>query len=220
MLAYAANRPVAGKRESSPNALLAVISVHVALFAAVMSSKVDVSRIIRNDPPLIHIPVRPAPPPPGTTAHPRQQPQTHVTQVDRRTVIHKTTDRAADEPATDDHPIEIASGGGTGTPYIPPQPTTAPIRHEAQLLTSAADLKPPYPASKLAAEREATLQLALTIDGNGRVIAVEPVGYADQEFLASARRHIMSHWRYRPATEDGRAISSTLTVTLRFQLDG
>jgi periplasmic protein TonB len=38
--------------------------------------------------------------------------------------------------------------------------------------------------------------------------------------LDAARRYIIDHWRYRPATEDGRAVTSTVTITLDFQLEG
>jgi len=79
---------------------------------------------------------------------------------------------------------------------------------------------PPYPSSKLITEEEASLTLRLTIDERGRVIAVEPVGRADPVFLAAARRHLLARWRYKPASEDGRAIASTAVITLRFQLDG
>ena len=81
MLAYASNRPLVGKGESSPNALLVIISVHVALLAAVMSSKVDVARIIHREPPLIKIPL-PAPDPQPTRPTPVRQQPTHITQVD------------------------------------------------------------------------------------------------------------------------------------------
>jgi len=64
------------------------------------------------------------------------------------------------------------------------------------------------------------LRLRLTIDERGRVIAVEPVGRADKVFLEAARRHLLAHWRYRPASEGGRAVTSSTVITLRFQLDG
>jgi protein TonB len=89
-----------------------------------------------------------------------------------------------------------------------------------QLATSASELKPPYPASKLITEEEATLRLKLMIDERGRVIAVDPVGNADRTFLEAARRYLIAHWRYKPATEDGRAVGSSMVITLRFQLDG
>ena len=64
------------------------------------------------------------------------------------------------------------------------------------------------------------LTLRLSIDERGRVIGVEPVGRADRAFVEAARRHMMAHWRYAPASEDGRAIRSSVTVTMRFMLDG
>ena len=51
-------------------------------------------------------------------------------------------------------------------------------------------------------------------------MAVEPVGRADAVFLAAARRHLLAHWRFKPASDDGRAVASTTVITLRFQLDG
>ena len=57
------------------------------------------------------------------------------------------------------------------------------------------------------------------IGERGRVTAVEPIGRAESAFLAAARRHIMAHWRYRPATSDGRGVATTLVITLRFRLD-
>jgi hypothetical protein len=62
-------------------------------------------------------------------------------------------------------------------------------------------------------------QLALAVE-RGRVVAVEPVGPADPAFLNSARRHLLSRWRYRPASEDGRAVASTTIITLKFRLEG
>lgn len=221
MLAYAANRPVVGKRESSPNALLVVIGVHIALIAAVMSAKMEGSPIIPRDHRLIDVPLPPAPPQPDTDDRPTPPPrqQTRVGNPERTV---KTN--IPDETTLESKFAEwVPTGSGTdvvGTPEIPERVVTAPIRRDAQLLTPASELKPPYPAHKLAAEQEATLRLTLAIDANGRVTAVDPVGYADREFLAAARRYIIAHWRYQPATEDGRPISSNLTITLRFQLDG
>jgi protein TonB len=118
---------------------------------------------------------------------------------------------------------DFGSGGGTGTSQLPPLPPLPPtplgISRDATLLTSPADLRPPYPQSKLIAEEEATLKLRLTIDEQGRVVAVDPVGRADPVFLDSARRHLMAHWRYRPAMKDGQAIPTSIVISLRFQLD-
>jgi protein TonB len=222
MLAYAANRPLAGKRQSSPQAMLLIISAHVALLAAVMSAKMESSTKLPPPPPLIRIPLQ-QPPPPERAHIPPPDP--------RHIVVPRVTDPPPliktppiDRPPTVDQGadpgIVIGGGGASSIPSIPARSTTAPIHHDPRLLTPLSELKPPYPASKLASEEEATLKLRLTIDEHGRVIAVEPIGYADREFLDAARRYIIAHWRYDPATNDGNATSSTTTISLRFQLVG
>jgi protein TonB len=104
-------------------------------------------------------------------------------------------------------------------PAIQPTPLPKPEGTAARLLTSAEDLRPPYPEAKRLSGEEALLTLRLTIDERGRVVAVDPVGPADRAFLDAARRHLLARWRYKPATEGGRAIASTLTIKLRFQLE-
>jgi protein TonB len=51
------------------------------------------------------------------------------------------------------------------------------------------------------------------------VTSVEPVGPADPSFLEAARRHILKSWRYKPATEDGVAVPTTVTFNLSFRLE-
>jgi protein TonB len=109
--------------------------------------------------------------------------------------------------------IEIPLGDAHVTPVPPVQ--TGP-----RFLTRETDVKPPYPPSKLRDGEEATLKLRLSIDERGRVTAVDPVGAADAVFLAAARKHLMARWRYQPATEDGRPVATTTTITLRFELNG
>jgi protein TonB len=223
MLAYAANRSTVGKRDSSPNALLLVISAHIAVVAVVMSAKMDLPARIKHEVPIV-VDSWAKPPP--------QSPQPHVVPQTKEPMqvtpqfddpIQNLKLPSLDPPAVDSHPGTDTLLGGSGagaSPEIPQQPATAPIRRDPRLLTPMSELKPPYPAAKLAAEQEATLYLRLTIDEQGRVTAVDPVGYADREFLAAARRYIIGHWRYAPASEDGRAISTAITITLAFRLDG
>lgn len=215
MLAYAANRPVAGKRLSSPPAMLLIISAHVALIALAMSVTMEISRHRIHDGPLIEIPIDP-PPPNGTI----------VKKTDARTVEPTRSDTQTKLPPvggqvlggdTSTGPGPVAAGGES-FPGFPP--IAAPVHHDARLLTPPSELRPPYPESKILSEEEATLQLRLTISDSGRVTAVDPVGPADPVFLAAARRYLLAHWRYQPATEDGRAIATSIVISLRFQLDG
>ncbi len=93
------------------------------------------------------------------------------------------------------------------------------MRKAARFITPADRVRPPYPAAKESRGEEARLRLSLAIDPRGRVTSVTPVGTADAVFLEAARRHIVRHWRYQPATEGGTAIASTIIVSLTFTLE-
>ncbi len=223
MLAYAAGRRTVATTRPSPNALLAVIGLHVALAAIVMSAKMEIQRHI-DGPFIVHrIKDRTDDPPPRPV-------QTTVTQAtpQRPIRIDNPPQKIDLGPATDLFPMPpttfdpgmITGGGAAVITKLPPPPQyTAPVRTDARLLTPNSELKPPYPASKLLNEEEGAVTLRLTIDETGRVVAAEALGRADPAFLDSARRYVLAHWRFKPASEDGRAIVSTTIVTLRFELD-
>lgn len=219
MLAYAASRPVVADRPSSPSTLLIVIGLHAAVLAAVMSAKMDLPGRILNPPIDVELIPQPKLPPPERPVTQPNRPQTNTSQIDHTTSIvpiERLGPVTVDQTRVDPGPIV---GPPTFTIPDPPQPVEL-ARSDARLLTPAWDLKPPYPASKIASEEEAVLQLRITIDERGRVIAVEPLGRVDSAFLDSARRHLLSHWRYKPAIESGRPVTSSMVIRLRFQLDG
>ncbi|HVM22387.1 MAG TPA: TonB family protein [Sphingomicrobium sp.] len=224
MLAYLARRPAFAARQSSPNAMLVIIGAHVALLAAVMSAKMDLPAKLSNAP--IRVKLLPAPvaPPPNPIER-QTEPQTrqpHIAQpqpaIDLPPAARGLTGLAPSPPAFDPAP----GSGEAVTPPADPGPPAVfpPVRVPPRLTTPPSELKPPYPLSKLSSGEEAVLTLRLSIDENGRVVAVEPVGRADRVFLDAARRHVLARWRFRPATEDGRPITGSTTITLRFQLDG
>jgi protein TonB len=222
MLAYAANRPIVGARKPAPNTMLVIIGVHVAAIAALMSAKMELVRPPFDRPTVIDF-VHTKPPPPPTpvdTRTPTQKP-TPLAPVDQQTPIppiHQVRDPV--QPVGQGTNAGLT--GGTAVAYNPEviRPVHYPVKLGPRLATPEADLKPPYPQSKILSEEEAVLNLRLTIDQNGRVTAVEPVGRTDAAFFAAARRHLLAHWRYKPASEDGRPVISTTVITLRFELDG
>lgn len=221
MLAYAANRPIAGKRQSSPNALLVVISAHVALVAAVMSAKMDLPVRIYKAP--IKIIDFPAPIDPQPQPRPSEHQIAHPMPVPAPQPPPPLPLPPNDGLTATPGPVDAGPIAGRGASIVSGASNPIkllPIRHDPRLLTPFSELKPPYPAAKLASEEEAVLRLRLTIDEGGRVVAVDSLGRADRVFVDAARRYMMAHWRYAPATENGRAVSSSLTVTLKFMLDG
>jgi protein TonB len=220
MLAYAAGRPKVGERRSSPNTMLFIISAHIAAVAAIMSAKMDVPKDILDGPTIIRFIRIPPPPPEAVT---KARPTTQADPTIYTPPAHVPTYEQSD-PTPDATQTLPNQGQGAEVPLPPQQPidfhpTPVPASTPAQPLTAASELKPPYPESKLLAGEEAALTLRLTVDEHGRVVAVDPIGRADAVFLSAARRHLMAHWRYKPAMEDGHAVSSTLVVTLRFELD-
>lgn len=219
MLGYAQGRPAVAERRSSPNTLLAVILVHVAVIALVMSARMDLPARFKEPPLTIDLIPEQAPPPPAPS-DPQVKPRPSELAVTQpQPAVPLPPSESVTIPSV---PLPGGELVGPATDPVPPTqalPTPAPVRNAAQLLTSGADLRPPYPPAKLLTEEEADLRLKLTIDLDGRVSAVEPVGRADAVFLAAARRHLIATWRFRPATEDGRPVVSTTMITLRFRLD-
>jgi protein TonB len=201
--------------------MLAIIAVHVAVAAAVMSAKMDLPQRIRNAPILVDFIKDQEPPPPAPELHAKLPKQPSRSVMDQPTAVVPLPQpgNSPVDPALLPDLGAIIGPAPTLSPHVDPVPSPALAKSPARLLTLGSELRPPYPASKLLAGDEATLRLKLTIDERGRVVAVDPVGSADRAFLDAARRHLTAHWRYKPATEDGRAVASTLVVTLRFQLD-
>lgn len=228
MLAYAAHRRQ--QRKLSPTALALIIGAHAAALAVLISAKIDVTAGPVPTPMIIeNIPLPTDPPPLPPPPEPRSEPRTQAPQPSHLDLPPPVIDTPVAGPAIDLDPpptaivpdIRPIIDAPLGDPVIadPPSRPAPPVRIAANLVTPPDLLRPPYPESKRQGEVEAALRLRLSIDERGRVTAVEPVGAADPEFLASARRHLIRHWRYRPATEGGRPVASMLVITLRFQLE-
>jgi protein TonB len=222
MLAYAASRPAIVERQSHPNFLLGIIAAHVAVVALVMSAKMDLpTRVLGTTTDIFNVPIPKDPDPIEKPHNPTTQ-TTHTTQLTRTDSEVKLPPTAGETPSAgepDKGQGTVVATLGNGTlPVLPPPHTI--VRLGPELVTPPGELRPPYPVSKIMSEEEATLRLRLTIDEHGRVVAVDPVGKADRVFLQAARAHLIKHWRYRPASEDGSAVGSSTVITLTFQLDG
>jgi protein TonB len=220
MLAYAANAPRPAGRSGSPRTLALILIGHAALIAAVMSAKMGVIHVDGVTPTeVFNVPIDPpTPPEPKPPEAQPNQPsfiERPVTLIDVPQVT-QTLPIDRGPPIVPWNPPVI----GDGPPLPPANPVKAtPVRVAAIFSTPENAIRPPYPTSKIRLQEEATLRLRLSIDARGRVTSVEPVGAADPEFLAAARRHIIRSWRYKPATEDGAGVASTIVITLRFQLE-
>jgi protein TonB len=217
-----ASTPGFPARRRHPSALLLIVGGHAVLIAAVMTAKMDLPtkfipditrvRLLPSDPP----PPDPLPPPPKPERTPPQD-----SRFDRPDIVVPTP--ALDGPVVTDPPLPLPPNPGpigSSADPTPPQPMPVlPVRVGPRFVTPQHLIEPPYPADKQRLEEEAVLRLKLSIDERGRVVAVEPVGRTDRSFLEAARRHLIANWRYKPATEDGKAIASSTVITLTFRIE-
>lgn len=221
MLAYAPDRRTRGAINRSPKTLALVAIGHVALVGIALTTKMTID-YYHPEPPIVLVPVHPDPVP---DPQPQPQPQDPAprSHIDRPTP-QLPLPPLDPGPALDPGP-SLPTGPAPGS-SVNPGPSTVielvkpdPVRIAARFNTPESALRPPYPTDKLRMQEETTLQLRLTIDANGRVTAVEPIGRADPSFLNAARRHILRNWRYKPATVDGVAAGSTTIINLSFRLE-
>jgi protein TonB len=221
MLAYAAHSTQ--RREGAhPKLLVPIIAGHIAVIAIVMTARMEVP--IHAPPPSLVVNSYRVPPPPPPKPQPVETKVKPPSAPAQNTVI-PIVDIAPVPKITELLPPRLLGSVADGAsnvldpqPRFIPQPPHQIVRTGPKLATAEDMLRPPYPLAKRDAGEEAALTLKLTIDAHGRVIAVEPVGKADPAFLASARAHLMSAWRFEPATEDGKPVASVKTITLRFEL--
>ena len=223
MLAYAAHRRPA--RRLAPSSLMLIAGGHAALFATVMAIRMEVAEPpVITDTEIFNVPLDKPPPPPEPTDKVEPKPTKSAITIPPRPLVPTQPTGPIVVPLPE--PIARTAIIGNSTETVPGpliiQPRVVPMpavdRVAARLLTPADRLRPPYPESKRRMEQEAVLRLRLAIGSDGRVVAVEPLGRADAEFLAAARTHLIKAWRYAPAREGDAAVASSLAITLRFEL--
>ena len=217
MLAYVANRPAIAARRPSPPTMLLIATAHVVAVAVLMSAKMDLPGKI-FDPPFIVDTYKAPSDPPKPVERTRPTPATEYTPTLTDPQPRIPLPPLAGEPVVPDPGPRLGPAEPNPFPRIDPKPVLG--RSGPVLITPESELRPPYPHQKLLTEEEASLTLRLSLDERGRVVAVDPVGRADPIFLAAARRHLLSHWRYRPAMADGHGVATTLITTLHFRIDG
>jgi protein TonB len=161
-----------------------------------------------------------APPPPEKPA-----PQTDSKAPSRPTAQPTATEPLVKTPdpgftiKTDPFPV-LEPGSGTGTltpPYTPPAPD--PVMVDASIDPRAlAMFQPDYPGAMVRQGMEGKVTVRVTIGADGRVIDVERLSATDEAFWLATQRHALRKWRFRPATRDGVAVSSSKVLTVHFRL--
>lgn len=110
-------------------------------------------------------------------------------------------------------PIQIADAGtGRGEAITPPL-AGAHLEYDAAP-------PPPYPAQAVRQMLTGTVTLRVLVDVDGRPLEVQVERSSGHRLLdAAARRQVLAKWRFRPATQDGRAVQAIGMVPVVFRLD-
>jgi protein TonB len=205
-------------RQNSPGSLTMVILLHAAVLAAVIMIKAP--QFIRpHIPPLVvqSYPVDRDPP-----REPRPQPRPEQrSQIAQPEQVIRTEQTTQTVTASHDPPpqTQFADAGETVAPPRQPDPP-APVRRGAELDPRyAGQLQPPYPAAEQRAQREGRVQVRVTIAPSGRVSAVARLMATSDAFWRVTEQQALNHWRFRPATVDGRPVEGSKVMTLIFRIE-
>ena len=209
----------AGRR--SPLGLGGTVAVHALIIGAFLLIPKEVIDVFVPSKPLTTTNI-PLPPPPDPVIEPQTDPkiQTQPQDQSRPTV----TDPFVILP-TGDPTITGTPGSGTAidpgpTIILPPvEPPHAPVLTEPSIDPRAmAGFQPDYPGAMIRQGLEGAVTVRVTIGAEGRVTDIERVSATDESFWLATQRHALRKWRFRPATRDGVAVTSTKVLTVRFTL--
>jgi protein TonB len=217
-------QPVAHRRDSTrPDPVrIAGISgtllLNVAACLLLFTPMTRPAQVARAEPPsvVVLVPDRPRPPDP---------PPVQVALVQPRPT-----------PAAPPHVARILSPPSPaavvvdhGTVAADPQPLAGPTETVAMLPTQGpligARLEygeasaPPYPRDALREGIEGTVVLQVLVDLDGRPLEVTVhSGSGHRRLDEAARRHVLRHWRFRPALQGGEPVQALGLVPIEFSL--
>jgi protein TonB len=150
---------------------------------------------------------QPAPPMPTPPVRPKPRPATIKPEVMATAIVDSTLS----VPVRDPIPIP--------DPATTTDAVTTPTAADAFIAYLDAP-PPPYPRLAIRRNLEGTVHLRVRVDAEGRpreVLVERSSGHAVLDREAST--HVMRHWRFQPATVDGRPATAWARVPIGFRLD-
>jgi protein TonB len=202
-----AMRPTRASRRPSITTLAIVGALHiVVIYGLYLGLTKGISTFIPHGP-LQYVPVAPPKPTPPAPSVP-----THVTLVN---------------PSGAEIPIpriDIATEDGGHTIFLPPG--NPPVGDNQPVIVATRGIVdthtiPNYPPLAVRLNQTGNVKLKLTIDERGAVVAAsieKSSGYDSLDNAAVA--WVIAHWRYEPATKDGKPFATTTDALVTFRLTG
>jgi periplasmic protein TonB len=111
-------------------------------------------------------------------------------------------------------PVSLPRNAGTAEPPPPP----AEARKAAVIVKgeSIRRVQPDYPSSARAVRQSGTVAVEVTINEHGDVVAAQVL--SGPTLLRDAATAAARRWKFKPATRDGKPISSVTTITFNFKM--
>ena len=163
-----------------------------------------IDRIVPPTPPVpvpVTRPVTPVAPAVPTPVHRDVRPVIDQVVVDQGTL-----------PADD---VVVPSTDTAVNDIAPPSGPVTGLRLEYATAPS-----PPYPRDALIAGLQGTVLLQVLVDVDGRPVQVDVERSSGHRVLDdAARRYVLRHWMFRPATKDGRPVQAVGLVPIAYSLD-
>lgn len=209
-------------RTASPTSLGLVVLIHGAAIAALVLAKMEMpvpTEYVGTTVTLIPIkpPPEPVKPDPETKVKPPEpvyvRPEVPVPPPP---IPHDNLTTTSESTTTFTDPGPVSERVVERPPE--PKPIHEPVRREARL-DSSSELKPPYPISEQRAGTEGSVTLRVMIGPDGKVKSAQKVRATNDAFFQATLRHALRHWKFRPATLDGRPVETSKVMTLHFTLE-
>jgi protein TonB len=154
----------------------------------------------------------PPKPPPKKVPEPPKKVELKVTVVPPPKNVNVEPPKIAPPPPPPAPKIEVVAPPAPKPPPPPPPPVVRPVAR-VNLAMDADD----YPASAQRNGEQGTSHMSFTVGADGRVSGCSAHGATaslDQAACAIAERR----WRFKPATQDGQPVTTTMTQNVRWVL--
>lgn len=207
-------------RSRHPVALIAAISINLAVVGGVLTYKTVIQPRGLEGIPLIPLTKEPDFVKPPELPKARQPKTTNERQMPERAPVDttKTTIDTTDTPFAWPDPVPPQPTPTDEGTTIKPQPL--PVEIGAQIdKRYAGELQPPYPAGLERQEIQGKVTVKVQVGVDGRVTAVELITADDPGFFTATRDQALKRWRFKPATRDGQPIVSWVTKTVVFKIN-
>jgi protein TonB len=139
-----------------------------------------------------------------------------ITPVPPKPVLMQPTEST---PTITPPDIVVASSDRSSISFAPTNPTTSASPDSGAAGLANTHSTPPYPLEARTAEHQGTVLLQLTVSPQGDVVAATVVtssGYPELDQTAVS--WVIAHWKYRPAIQNGVAVTSQTQAAVKFDL--